>query len=177
MAPCWLSANPITVLIQASANAAEFLNLKQVIGMPLADLDGDLLFRILPHLDPTSQGMPIAVRCRIGNPSAEFDGLLHRPPAGGLVIELERAGPSVDLSKQIASALEKIRTASSLRALCDEAATLFQDRTGYDRVMVYRFDDEGSRRGVFRAPQAGSRGLSRQPLPGVGHSADGAAPL
>lgn len=130
-------------VIQASANAAAFLNLKQVIGMALADLDGDLLFRILPHLDPTSQGMPIAVRCRIGSPSAEFDGLLHRPPAGGLIIELERAGPAVELSRQIASALEKIRSASSLRALCDETATLFQDRTGYDRVMVYRFDDEG----------------------------------
>ncbi|MGA7804724.1 GAF domain-containing protein, partial [Bradyrhizobium sp.] len=130
-------------VVQASANAAKFLNLKEVIGLPLAELDGDLLFRILPHLDPTSQGMPIGVRCRIGNPSAEFDGLLHRPPAGGLIIELERAGPSVDLSRQIASALENIRTASSLRALCDEAATLFQNRTGYDRVMVYRFDDEG----------------------------------
>ena len=81
-------------VVQASANAAEFLNLKQVIGLALADLDGDLLVRILPHLDPTAQGMPIAVRCRIGTPSAEFDGLLHRPPAGGLVIELERAGPS-----------------------------------------------------------------------------------
>ena len=68
-------------VIQASANAAEFLNLKQVIGMALADLDGDLLVRILPHLDPTSQGMPIAVRCRIGSPSAEFDGCcIGRPP-------------------------------------------------------------------------------------------------
>ena len=130
-------------VIQASANAAEFLNLKQVIGLPLAELDGDLLFRILPHLDPTSQGLPIAVRCRIGSPSAEFDGLLHRPPAGGVIIELERAGPSVDLTRRIASALETIRSATSLRALCDETATLFQDRTGYDRVMVYRFDDEG----------------------------------
>jgi light-regulated signal transduction histidine kinase (bacteriophytochrome) len=130
-------------VIQASANAAKFLNLKSVIGMALADLDGDLLFRILPHLDATSQGMPIAVRCRIGSPGADYDGLLHRPPEGGLIIELERAGPSVDLSRQIASALETIRTASSLRGLCDEAATLLQDRTGYDRVMVYRFDDEG----------------------------------
>ena len=130
-------------VIQASANASAFLNLKQVIGLSLADLDGDLLIRILPHLDPTSQGMPIAVRCRIGSPITEFDGLLHRPPAGGLVIELERAGPSVDLSGQIARALDKIRTATSLRALCEETATLFKDRTGYDRVMVYRFDDEG----------------------------------
>ena len=130
-------------IIQASANAAQFLNVPDVIGRALADLDGDLLLRILPHLDPTAQGMPIAVRCRIGNPASEFDGLLHRPPRGGLVIELERAGPSVDLSKQIASALEAIRTASSLRGLCDETATLLQDRTGYDRVMVYRFDEQG----------------------------------
>jgi two-component system, chemotaxis family, sensor kinase Cph1 len=130
-------------VIQASANAAEFLHLDRVLGRGLAELDGDLLFRILPHLDPTAQGMPIAVRCRVGNPAAEFDGLLHRPPEGGLIIELERAGPSVDLSMPIARALDKIRAASSLRALCDETATLFQDRTGYDRVMVYRFDDEG----------------------------------
>src|ERR1700733_4912177 len=60
-------------VIQASANAAAFLNLGQVIGMPLAELDGDLLLRILPHLGPTSQGLPIAVRCRVGNPAAEFD--------------------------------------------------------------------------------------------------------
>jgi chemotaxis family two-component system sensor kinase Cph1 len=130
-------------VIQCSANAADFLNLKKVLGQPLADLDGDLLVRILPHLDPTLQGLPIAVRCRIGCPAADFDGLLHRPPEGGLVIELERAGPSVDLSAQVASALDTIRAATSLRALCDETATLFQDRTGYDRVMVYRFDDEG----------------------------------
>jgi chemotaxis family two-component system sensor kinase Cph1 len=130
-------------VIQASANAAAFLNLPDVIGRSLADLDGDLLLRILPHLDPTAQGMPIAVRCKIGNPAADFDGLLHHPPEGGLIIELERAGPSVDLSRPIASALDKIRTASSLRGLCDEAAVLFRDRTGYDRVMVYRFDDEG----------------------------------
>jgi light-regulated signal transduction histidine kinase (bacteriophytochrome) len=136
-------SEPDHKVIQASANAAAFLNLSQVVGMRLTDLDGDLLLRILPHLDPTSQGMPIAVRCRIGNPSAEFDGLLHRPPAGGLVIELERAGPSVDLSQQIASALDKIRGALTLRTLCDDTATLFQERTGYDRVMVYRFDDEG----------------------------------
>lgn len=48
-------------ILQASANAAEFLNLDKIIGMPLADLEGDLLFRILPHLDPTSQGMPTYV--------------------------------------------------------------------------------------------------------------------
>ena len=80
---------------------------------------------------------------RTSNSTIWRRGSDSRPPAGGLIIELERAGPSVELTKQIASALEKIRTASSLRTLCDEAAMLFQNRTGYDRVMVYRFDDEG----------------------------------
>jgi light-regulated signal transduction histidine kinase (bacteriophytochrome) len=130
-------------VIQCSANAAGFLHLTKVLGQSLSELDGDLLVRILPHLDALLQGTPIAVRCRIGSPAAAFDGLLHRPPEGGLVIELERAGPSVDLTAQVAIALDKIRAATTLRALCDEAATLFQDRTGYDRVMVYRFDDEG----------------------------------
>lgn len=130
-------------VIQASANAAAFLNLPSVLGRSLSDLEGDLLLRILPHLDPTAQGMPIAVRCRIGNPSLDCDVLLHRPPAGGLVIELERAGPPIEIAHDIITALDKIRTASSLPGLCDEAAKLLQDRTGYDRVMVYRFDDKG----------------------------------
>ncbi|WP_322514014.1 GAF domain-containing protein [Rhodopseudomonas palustris] len=130
-------------IIQASANATEFLNVKQVLGLPLAELEGDLLMRILPHLDPTSEGTPIAVRCRIGNPGADFDGLIHRPVEGGLIVELERAGPPVDLPLMVGRALDKIRTASSVRALCEEAALLFQNRTGYDRVMVYRFDEEG----------------------------------
>ncbi|ABD86871.1 GAF domain-containing protein [Rhodopseudomonas palustris] len=136
-------SEPDHCVIQASANAAEFLNLKQVLGMPLADLDGDLLIQILPHLDPTAEGMPIAVRCRLGNPALEFDCLLHRPPEGGLIVELERAGSSLDLLEQIATALEAIRSTTSLSGLCDQAAALYRDRTGYDRVMVYRFDDEG----------------------------------
>lgn len=130
-------------IIQCSANAAEFLKLGEVLGLSLSDIDGDLLVRLLPHLDAVSQGTPVAVRCRIGSPAAAFDGLLHRPPEGGLIIELERAGPSVDFTAHVASALDKVRATTSLRALCDETAKLFQDRTGYDRVMVYRFDDEG----------------------------------
>lgn len=128
---------------QASANAAEFLNVEKVVGVPLADLEGDLLIRMLPHLDPIGEGTPIAVRCRIGKPAVEFDGLIHRPPEGGLIVELERAGPPLDLPTTLGKALEKIRTSNSIRTLCDEAALLFQERIGYDRVMVYRFDEEG----------------------------------
>ena len=132
------------VVVQASANAPEFLGLSApVLGTQLQRIPGDLYRCISPHLNDPLQDIPIAVRCRIGDPPAAFDGLLHRPPKGGLVIELERAGPAVDLATHIEQALPALLTSSSLAALCDQAARAFRELTGYDRVMVYRFDDEG----------------------------------
>jgi two-component system, chemotaxis family, sensor kinase Cph1 len=135
---------PDYVAVQASANASAFLCLKDtVIGRKLEDIPGDLCDSIRPHLGDSLHTIPIAVRCRIGEPPCEYDGLLHRPPEGGLIIELEPAGPPFELSRYIESAVQTILSASSLRALADEAARVFEELTGYDRVMIYRFDDEG----------------------------------
>jgi light-regulated signal transduction histidine kinase (bacteriophytochrome) len=132
------------VVIQASANSVAFLGLgSDILGKRLDAIDGDLARRIAPLLQTPLHAIPRAVRCTIGRPSATFDCLAHRPPDGNLIIELERAGPSVDLSNHVESAVKRIVTASSLRSLCDEAGMIFQELTGYDRVMVYRFDDEG----------------------------------
>jgi two-component system, chemotaxis family, sensor kinase Cph1 len=131
------------IIIQASKNASELLRLKRVLGCSLKELDGDLLEKMHPHLREPMRTIPIAVRCKVGRPSRRFDVLLHRPPGGGLIIELEPAGVAVDLSGKIDNALQSILTASSLGSLCEEAASFFKEITGYDRVMVYRFDDAG----------------------------------
>jgi len=139
-------SEPDLIVIQASANATAFLNLARhgdLIGTQLHALDGDLAERIRPHLADPLRTVPLAVRCTIGRPALTFDGMLHRPPEGGLVIELERAGPPVDLSRDVERGLRTIVSAPSLRVLCDETAAIFKTLTGYDRVMVYRFDDEG----------------------------------
>jgi len=60
-----------------------------------------------------------------------------------LIIELERAGPSADLSRDVEGALRRIQAATSLKSLCDDAAQLFKDIAGYDRVMLCRFDEQG----------------------------------
>jgi len=131
-------------VIQASANAADFLNLDEpVLWRALGEIEGDLAACIQPHLGEHLHAIPMAVRCRVGNPPGEYDGLVHRPPDGGLVIELERAGPAVDLSGLVDEGLQTILGCASLRALCDQAAALFKELTGYDRVMVYRFDEQG----------------------------------
>ncbi len=68
---------------------------------------------------------------------------MHRFPDGHTVIEFEAVGPVFDSSRQVDKALKSILGATSLRTLCDETARFFKEITGYDRVMVYRFDDEG----------------------------------
>jgi light-regulated signal transduction histidine kinase (bacteriophytochrome) len=135
---------PDYIVVQASANASSFLRLTDtIIGAKLEQLPGDLYPNIKPHLAEPLHAIPIAVRCRIGAPPREYDSLLHRPPEGGLIIELEPAGPAVDLSREIENSVQTILSASSLRMLCDETARIFETLTGYDRVMVYRFDDDG----------------------------------
>ncbi len=135
---------PDHVIVQSSENASAFLNLDgDVSGLSLDRLPGNLAQRLRPHLKDPLTTIPRAVRCRIGEPATEFDSLLHRPPGGGLIIELERAGPTVDLSRHVEGALRTIQQSASLRALCDETARLFKELSGYDRVMVYRFDEQG----------------------------------
>ena len=135
---------PGQAVVQSSANAAGFLGLSEdPNGKALESLEGDLARGISRHLEGHLGAIPVAVRAHMGSRAAAFDCLVHRPPHGGLAIELERAGPSVDLTKQVEAALQSVVGSVTLQGLCDTAAALIKDLTGYDRVMVYRFDDEG----------------------------------
>ncbi|CAH2601069.1 GAF domain-containing protein [Rhodovastum atsumiense] len=131
-------------IVQASANAATFLGLAPgLLGRSLEALPGDIAQCVRPHLHQPLHNSRTVLRCRIGAAGAPHDALLHRAPGGGLVIELERTGPVVDLAAPVEAALHGILDAHSLRALAEETTRIFRELTGYDRVMVYRFDDEG----------------------------------
>jgi light-regulated signal transduction histidine kinase (bacteriophytochrome) len=140
-----LVREPDLVILQASANAAALLGLEgDLLGRSLDELGGTLALCVRSHLGERIGGeIPVAVRCRVGGLSAELDGSMHRPPAGGLILELEVAGPAVELSAFACDALRTISGSSSLRALCDQTAKIFKNLAGYDRVMVYRFDEDG----------------------------------
>jgi light-regulated signal transduction histidine kinase (bacteriophytochrome) len=60
-----------------------------------------------------------------------------------VILELEPAGPASDLSGLVCDALSRISASNSLDALCGEAAAICKELAGYDRVMVYRFDEDG----------------------------------
>jgi light-regulated signal transduction histidine kinase (bacteriophytochrome) len=133
-----------TRIIQASANASSFLNLpKDFVGRDLSALPGTMAARIRAQLGAPLHRQAVAVRGRIGEPAIEVDALVHRPAQGGLIVELEKTTESVDLRPLLDGAAQTILDAPSLRALADTTATLFKALTGYDRVMVYRFDELG----------------------------------
>lgn len=137
-----LAREPELTIVQASLNAAERLGLgTHPVGSTIASLSGDLDRAIAPYLDDPLREHTLAVRARVGD--GRHDVFLHRPAGGGLAIELEPADEPVDLTLLVERGLRDIVAAPTLRALCDSSAALLRDLAGYDRVMVYRFDDAG----------------------------------
>ncbi len=139
-----LCAEPGLSIVLASDNAGAFLGLTEpLIGLALDQVPGDLARLVLPHLKSSLRAQPTRLRCTAGRPARLIDAQIHRPAGGGLLIELEPASAPADVVAPIEAALQTILGSVSLRGLCDEAARIFKSLTGYDRVMVYRFDDDG----------------------------------
>jgi light-regulated signal transduction histidine kinase (bacteriophytochrome) len=137
-------SEPDLTIIQASENAAHVLSVADdPVGSSLDAVFTALATRVRGCLADDLSQSPRVLRCALGDPPRAFDVIMHRPPAGGLILELEPAGPAVDFAPALAVGLQSIITAASLRVLCDEAASALKAIAGYDRVMVYRFDDEG----------------------------------
>lgn len=132
------------LIAQESANAAAFLGMSGALrGLHPSKLGGDLWARIEPYLDRQASAIPIALRCAAGARGEALNALIHRAPSGEFVLEFERAGPIVDYTAAIQQSVDAILSSPSLRELCDVCAAMFRELTGYDRVMVYRFDEEG----------------------------------
>ena len=139
-----LLREPDLEVVLESADAAEVLGASgSLIGRTLDQLGGSLAARVGECIDQSLTEIPAAVRCRVAGSPQDLDGLIHRPAGGGLIVELTPSGPALDLSDFVCDALRTIANSPSLPTLCDGMARMFKDLTGYDRVMVYRFDEQG----------------------------------
>ncbi|WP_064119319.1 ATP-binding protein [Pseudomonas fluorescens] len=142
-------SEPELVIIQVSANVETLLGRapQSLIGQPLESLIGDaeaaqvreaLLQPSLSDLEP--------LRLRLNGTA--FEGLLHRHQ-GVLILELEIhvenfqprnvAGNQTHLGRM----LQRLQAATTLQALYDISVKEIQAMTGYDRVLIYRFEEEG----------------------------------
>ncbi|MGG5886481.1 GAF domain-containing protein [Falsiroseomonas sp. HC035] len=134
---------PELTVLQLSANTTAFLGLPESpLGRRLADVAPEIARAIAPLLVDRLDVVPAAVRV-VDGPGVPLDVQVHRPIGGGVILELERAAPLDDAAKRIEPALLAILGSYAVRPLCEEVARIFRGFTGYDRVMVYRFDDDG----------------------------------
>lgn len=149
---------PALVVVQASANVAELLGLpaSDLLEQRLRELGGDLDARVRQLAADPGLDEPVPLRCTVpvdGAPAA-FEGSLHRVPGGVLVVELEPVLPRLggvpaveiaqaELADHLSRAVQRFSGVSTLGTLADAVVKCFRELTGYDRVMVYKFDPDG----------------------------------
>lgn len=144
---------PALVIQQASANTADRLGVPatELAGRPLASLlaDADLV-RIQAEL--TGRDLDAAPHylppLHLAGCAEPFEAVLHRYQ-GALILELEQWPGAAPLAVEQAYASLKATTvqlerAGTVSAFCQRAAEEVRRFTGFDRVMVYRFDTDGS---------------------------------
>lgn len=140
-------------IVQVSSNVSELLGIppNHLLGQPLAKLldplQADSIARNLAK--EAFQGAPHHL-ARLTLAGREFDVLVHRIEAS-LILEFELrplAAQVSDTNKNlfpaVHQAISKMSIAPSLQSFFDQAAAQVKSFTGYDRVMVYKFMDDGS---------------------------------
>ena len=130
-------------ILQTSANCATYFGVtaEAVTGRQLCDLIGVVphgLWNAI-HSAPSAAGEPIVID--LGD--AAFDVVAHRHE-GVIIIELERSNASSAISPSaLRHALSRLQRSNTMAELCSIAVAAVRDLTGFDRVMLYRFDAEG----------------------------------
>ena len=150
---------PDLVIVQASANCEQVLgrSADKLLGQTLKRWNVDLDACVARWLADAPQPEPRPLAITLPTPAGPrlLEGALHRHPAGGLVLELEPVDPPAPgqvapltldhttLMASIAAAVQRFSAASTVSTLADAVVQAFRNLTGYDRVMVYRFDPDG----------------------------------
>ena len=144
-----LVINPATLLIeQASANASVWFScsVDAVINSPLqqwvSDV-GDVLSSYIAVLEP---GQVRWLRLTNKQSNDVYDGCFHRTQEH-CILEVERSEASeaqniLREQRELENSLTHLQDAPGLAALCSRITVEVQKVTGFDRVMVYRFDAE-----------------------------------
>lgn len=137
---------------QISANCALELGLDsaELLGKPLSQLMGaeQTLLISLAHASPRGvESDPL--RLTIG--AADYSASLHSFD-GVLIIELEPfVEPQQEQARIITRVLRNLQAATTLDTLFDISVHEIQALTGYDRVMIYRFEPDGHGKVVAEA--------------------------
>lgn len=136
---------------QISANVDDLLgrSVDEVLNKDLSALIGidqaNLIRQAAATFGDLRQRNPLELTMEVGGYTRPFDALLHREPGGILLIEIEMAYGERPFSfpntyQAVRNSVEELNRADGLGPLYDTAARAVRELTGFDRVMVYRYD-------------------------------------
>ncbi|WP_412485727.1 SpoIIE family protein phosphatase [Mycolicibacterium frederiksbergense] len=136
---------------QVSANVADLLGVSvdEVLGKHLSALIGTAqaarVQQSAAAFGDLRQRNPLELELTVAGRQLAFDALLHREAGGVLLVELEIAYGARPFSfpntyQAVRNSVEELNRASSTAELYDSTARAVRDLTGFDRVMVYRYD-------------------------------------
>ncbi|BAY33601.1 multi-sensor signal transduction histidine kinase [Nostoc carneum NIES-2107] len=141
---------PELTLVQVSQNTDEILGIAatELINQPLSCLldaqQIDFLRNCLVQEDLTLVN-PIELTIAVGENARAFDGIIHRSDSL-LILELEpvlhqKNYTFFNFYHLVKAALSKVQNASTLDELCQIIVKHVRQINGFDRVMIYRFDE------------------------------------
>ncbi|WP_158615332.1 ATP-binding protein [Acidipila sp. EB88] len=150
-----LGLDPSDHVTVCSRNAADFLQqpLSGIFGRTLPDLVGITAgSRLLDelHSEPLTAAarMLRSITLSGAAPTREFEVVAHRTPGKSAltILEFEHIQASVDverLNNRLYNFVASIRTLTSIQQICAAAVAEIRELTGCDRVVLYRFDEQG----------------------------------
>jgi len=143
-------------VLQVSGNVGRLLGVEPeaLLQRPLAVLGGDVAERVAQLQRSADLREAVVLQCRLGPAQRRVDGALHRLAEGALVLELEPAAAAPDgialqdlaagvMATTLSGALQRFGAAPTVGVLADAVVEVLRDLTGYDRVVVYKFDPDG----------------------------------
>ncbi|MBY0507593.1 MAG: GAF domain-containing protein [Bryobacteraceae bacterium] len=141
---------PDLTVQQASVNTREMLGVpvEELLGGPLSRLLEEPQLQVLrEHLRKNELAASPGFLLRAALGGADFDLFGHRRD-GVLVLEFERRSEPTatgnQLSHELHDALTRLEATPNLPAFLDLAVTQIRELTGFDRVMAYKFLEDGS---------------------------------
>lgn len=133
---------------QVSANIETLLGRapERVVGQPLQQTLGREQVELIREL-ADAQSQSEAQQLLISVDGIEFEAMVHRNQ-GVLVLELEIQDPYAqardrERSNNMGHMLRQLQAAKDLQELYAISVREIQRMTGYDRVLIYRFEEEG----------------------------------
>jgi two-component system, chemotaxis family, sensor kinase Cph1 len=137
---------PDLTITQISQNVGEYLDrsIDRVLERPLSSLLSAPEFGTIRDAVANGQWEKVnPLRLNVGGKL--LDGIIHRH-AGALILELESTSAAArheSMQRSVRPALISLQGARTLQALCDTVVREVRDLTGFERVMLYRFDASG----------------------------------